>query len=158
MAVGDRFRAVDAIDREIVALLQDQGRITITELADRVQLSVSRCQRRVRTLEDDGVLRGYRAVADPTALGLGFEVLVFAALDRPGAVEAFDAAIADVPQIIEAQRLFGEPDYLIRVVSADLAAYQKLYESTLVQLPGVTGLNSTIVMKHSVPLRPYPVR
>lgn len=152
------FPHVDSVDRQIVALLQDEGRITLTELADRVRLSVSRCQRRVRTLEQDGVLRGYRAVVDPVALGLGFEVLVFATLDRPGSVQDFDNAIAEVPQIIEAQRLFGEPDYLIRVVSADLAAYQQLYESTLVRLPGVQGLTSTIVMKQAVPLRPYPVR
>jgi DNA-binding Lrp family transcriptional regulator len=149
---------VDAIDREIVALLQDDGRMTLTDLAQRVRLSVSRCQRRVRALEEGGVVRGYRAVVDPAALGLGFEVLVFATLDRPDSVDAFDAAVAGVPQIIEAQRLFGEPDYLIRVVSADLEAYQQLYESVLIRLPGVTGLTSTIVMKHAVPPRPLPTR
>lgn len=150
------FVRVDAIDRQIVALLQAEGRITLTELAERVRLSVSRCQRRVRALEEDGVVRGYRAVVDAGALGLGFEVLVFATLDRPDSVEAFDDAVAAVPQVIEAQRLFGEPDYLIRVVSADLEAYQRLYESVLVRLPGVTGLTSTIVMKQAVPLRPFP--
>jgi DNA-binding Lrp family transcriptional regulator len=148
---------MDAIDRRIVALLQDDGRMTLTHLAESVRLSVSRCQRRVRALEEDGVIRGYRAVVDPAALGLGFEVLVFAALDRPDSVEAFDTAIADIPQIIEAQRLFGEPDYLMRVVSADLPAYQQLYESVLVRLPGVQGLTSTIVMKQAVPQRPYPI-
>jgi DNA-binding Lrp family transcriptional regulator len=148
---------MDALDRKILATLQEEGRITLTELAERLHLSVSRCQRRVRALEDDGVVRGYRAVVDPAALGLGFEVLVFATLDRAESVAAFDAAMAEVPQIIEAQRLFGEPDYLIRVVSADLPAYQQLYESVLVQLPGVRGLNSTIVMKQAVPLRPFPV-
>ena len=131
--------------------------MTLTDLAQRVRLSVSRCQRRVRALEEDGVVRGYRAIADPAALGLGFEVLAFATLDRPDSVDAFDAAVAGVPQIIEAQRLFGEPDYLIRVVSADLPAYQRLYESVLVRLPGLTGLTSTIVMKQAVPLRPYPL-
>lgn len=149
---------VDVIDRQIVALLQQDGRLTLTDLAERVRLSVSRCQRRVRALERAGVIRGYRAVVDPAALGLGFEVLVFARLDRPDSVEAFDAAIAEVPQIIEAQRLFGEPDYLMRVVSGDLTAYQRLYESVLVRLPGVEGLTSTIVMKQAVPQRPYPMR
>ena len=149
---------MDAIDREIVALLQDNGRLTLTDLAERVRLSVSRCQRRVRALEHDGVIRGYRAVVDPAALGLGFEVLVFARLDRPDSVAAFDAAVAAIPEVTEAQRLFGEPDYLIRVVSADLPAYQQLYESVLVRLPGVQGLTSTIVMKQAVPQRPYPTR
>jgi DNA-binding Lrp family transcriptional regulator len=151
------FVRVDRIDREIVALLQDDGRMTLTDLAHEVRLSVSRCQRRVRALEDAGVVRGYRAVVDPAALGLGFEVLVFVTLDRPDSVKAFDTALSGVPQVIEAQRLFGEPDYLVRVVSADLDAYQQLYESVLVRLPGVTGLTSTIVMKHAVPPRPYPL-
>ena len=132
--------------------------MTLTELAERVRLSISRCQRRVRALEEDGVLRGYRAVVDATALGLGFEVLVFVTLDRPDSVQAFDAAIAAVPRIVEAQRLFGEPDYLVRVVSPDLVGYQKLYEETLVHLPGVEKMTSTIVMKRAVPLRAYPTR
>jgi len=149
---------VDAIDREILALLQAEGRITLTELAERVRLSVSRCQRRVRDLEAAGAIRGYRAVVDPAMLGLGFEVLVFATLDRPDAVPQFEAALAGIPQVVEAQRLFGEPDYLVRVVSADLASYQELYESVLIRLPGVRGLNSTIVMKQAVGPRPLPDR
>lgn len=149
---------VDAIDRQIVATLQAEGRITLTDLAERVRLSVSRCQRRVRELEAEGVIRGYRAVVDGGALGYGFEVLLFATLSRPDAVTEFDAALAEIPQVIEAQRLFGEPDYLIRVVSADLSSYQQLYESTLIRLPGVRSLNSTIVMKQAVSPRPYPDR
>ncbi|MEV0183540.1 Lrp/AsnC ligand binding domain-containing protein [Streptomyces sp. NPDC050625] len=70
----------------------------------------------------------------------------------------FDAALAEVPEVIEAQRLFGEPDCLIRVVSADLQAYQQLYESVLIRLPGVGGLSSTIVMKNVVSPRPFPGR
>lgn len=153
----NRIFDVDRTDREIIALLQAEGRITLTDLAERVHLSVSRCQRRVRTLEEHGVLRGYRAVVDAAALGLGFEVLGFVTLERPDAVGDFDSALANVPQIIEAQRLFGEPDYLIRVVTADLPAYQHLYETVLVLLPGVAGLTSTIVMKQAVPLRPLPL-
>ncbi|MFJ4333015.1 MULTISPECIES: Lrp/AsnC family transcriptional regulator [unclassified Streptomyces] len=149
---------MDVTDRKIVALLQSEGRITLTDLAEKVRLSVSRCQRRVRELEAGGVIRGYRAVVDAAALGYGFEVLVFATLSRPDAVTEFDAALAEVPEIIEAQRLFGEPDYLIRVVSADLESYQRLYESVLIHLPGVRGLNSTIVMKQAVHPRPLPGR
>lgn len=146
------------MDRQIVALLQAEGRITLTELSDRVRLSVSRCQRRVRELEAEGVIRGYSALVDGAALGYGFEVLLFATLSRPDAVDEFDEALAGVPEVVEAQRLFGEPDYLIRVVSADLPAYQHLYESVLIRLPGVRGLNSTIVMKNVVSPRPYPDR
>ncbi|WP_329139049.1 Lrp/AsnC family transcriptional regulator [Streptomyces sp. NBC_00670] len=149
---------MDAMDRRILALLQAEGRITLTDLADKVRLSVSRCQRRVRELEAAGVIRGYRAVVDAAAVGFGFEVLVFATLSRPDAVTAFDTALAEVPEVIEAQRLFGEPDYLIRVVTADLSSYQQLYESVLIHLPGVRSLNSTIVMKHAVRPRPLPER
>lgn len=149
---------MDAIDREILAQLQTDGRITLTELADKVRLSLSRCQRRVRELERTGVIRGYRATVDPAAVGLGFEVLVFATLSRPEVVGDFDQAIAAIPQVIEAQRLFGEPDYLLRVVTASLTAYQQLYDQTLVRLPGVQGLRSTILMKQVVPLRPLPTQ
>ncbi|WP_067285372.1 Lrp/AsnC family transcriptional regulator [Streptomyces jeddahensis] len=149
---------MDSTDRKIVAILQSEGRITLTDLADKVQLSVSRCQRRVRDLESAGIIRGYRAVIDAAALGYGFEVLLFATLSRPDAVTEFDAALAEIPEVIEAQRLFGEPDYLIRVVSADLPSYQRLYESVLIHLPGVRGLNSTIVMKQAVDPRPLPGR
>ncbi|MGN6251125.1 MAG: Lrp/AsnC family transcriptional regulator [Marmoricola sp.] len=149
---------MDAIDRSILAVLQADGRITLTELADRVGLSVSRCQRRVRELESQGTIRGYRAVVDGARLGYGFAVLLFATLERPGDVHDFEAALEDVPEVVEAQRLFGEPDYLLRVVSADLPAYQRLYESTLIALPGVRGMTSTIVMKQAVGPRPFPER
>jgi DNA-binding Lrp family transcriptional regulator len=152
------FLHMDAVDRQIVAIMQAEGRITLTELADRVRLSVSRCQRRVRELESDGTIRGYRAVVDAAALGYGFEVLLFATLSRPAAVPEFEAALAEIPQVIEAQRLFGEPDYLVRVVSADLPSFQHLYDSVLISLPGVRGLNSTIVMKQAVAPRPLPGR
>lgn len=149
------FRAIDAIDRKIVAELQTDGRLTLTELSERVRLSVSRCQRRVRELETAGVIRGYHARVDPASIGFGFEVLVFVTLSHP-AVPEFDAAVRAVRRIIEAQRLFGEPDYLLRVVAADLPAYQRFYEDTLIKLPGVERISSTIVMKQVVPTRPLP--
>ncbi len=146
------------IDRKILAELQQDGRLTITELSERVRLSVSRCQRRVRELERTGVLRGYRAVVDPAAVGLGFEVLVFIYLrqgDRPS-LAAFDEGVAAIPQVIQAERLFGTPDYLLRVVTADLDAYQRLFEEKLSTLPIVKRLTSTIVMKPVVGPRPLP--
>lgn len=144
---------MDAVDRKILAELQRDGRITVTDLAQRVQLSISRCQRRLRELERDGVIHGYRAVVDAAALGFGFEALVFAKL-RLDTMDEFDRALVDVPNVVEAQRLFGSPDYLLRVVTADLASYQRLYEETLAKLPGVRGLTSTIVMKQVIEPRP----
>ncbi|MEV6341927.1 Lrp/AsnC family transcriptional regulator [Actinoplanes sp. NPDC051851] len=147
---------MDAIDRKILALLQADGRQTLTELADRVSLSVSRCQRRLRDLERDGVIRGYHAAVDAVALGLGFEVLAFVSLLQagPDTLADFDAAVSAVPNVVQAQRLFGDPDYLLRIVAADLAAYQGLYDTTLVRLPGVQRINSTIVMKQVVKSSP----
>ncbi|MET7493077.1 Lrp/AsnC family transcriptional regulator [Streptomyces sp900116325] len=149
---------MDALDRKILTELQMDGRLTVTELAARVQLSVSPCHRRVRDLEREGAIRGYRAVVDHAAVGLNFEALVFATLrweDRD-TVTAFEEAVTAIPNVIQAQRLFGEPDYLVRVATTDLAAYQQLYDQQLARLPGVQRLTSTLVMKHVIDDRPLP--
>jgi DNA-binding Lrp family transcriptional regulator len=150
---------MDAIDRKMLAELQADGRLTVTELAQRVQLSVAPCHRRLRELERTGVIRGYRAVVDADAIGLGFEVLVNVTMDREDAatIEAFEAGLAQVAEVRHAERLFGDPDYLVRVVTADLAAYQALRDEKLATLPGVQRLTSTIVMKRIVDERPLPV-
>jgi len=149
---------VDSIDRKILALLQEDGRLTITELATRVGLTVSPCHRRLRELERSGTIRGYRALVDPDAVGLKFQALVFVTLrqeDRDTLL-AFEAAVAAIPNVVQAQRLFGDPDYLLRIVTADLGAYQRLEDDALAALPGVQRLNSTLVMKQIVDHRPLP--
>jgi DNA-binding Lrp family transcriptional regulator len=150
---------MDRIDRKILAELQTEGRLTVTELAQRVQLSVAPCHRRLRELERTGVIRGYRAVVDADAIGLGFEVLVNVTMDREDAatIEAFEAGLAEVAEVRHAERLFGDPDYLVRVVTSDLTAYQALRDQKLATLPGVQRLTSTIVMKRIVDERPLPV-
>ncbi|WP_316676022.1 Lrp/AsnC family transcriptional regulator [uncultured Tolumonas sp.] len=150
---------MDNIDRKILAELQSDGRLSVTDLADRIGLSLSPCHRRVRALEQSGVIRGYRAQLDPANLGFSFSALVFVTLregDRQ-AVEAFETAVKDVPQIIQAQRLFGDPDYLLHVVSRDLSAFQLLYDEQLSALPSVQRLTSTLVMKNVVQDRPLPL-
>lgn len=149
---------MDDIDRKILAELQEDGRLTVTELADRVRLTPAPCHRRLRELERNGVITGYRAVLDPAAVGLGFEVLVSVTMDREDAetVAAFEAALAAVPEIRHAERLFGDPDYLLRVVTTDLAAYQRLQDDRLTALPGVQRMTSTLVMKRIVHERPLP--
>jgi DNA-binding Lrp family transcriptional regulator len=149
---------MDGVDRKILALLQEDGRLTVTELAARVGLSVSPCHRRLRELERAGTIRGYRAVVNPDAVGLRFEALVFVIMrqeDRETLL-AFERAVAAVPNVVQAQRLFGDPDYLLRIVTEDLAAYQRLEDDTLSALPGVQRLNSTLVMKQVVADRPLP--
>jgi len=150
---------VDAVDRQILAELQIEGRLTVTELADRVRLSAGPCHRRLRELERSGVIRGYRAVVDPAAVGLGFEVLISVTMDREdsGTIAAFEGALAALPEVRHAERLFGDPDYLLRVATADLESYAALRDEKLAALPGVHRLTSTIVMKRIVQDRPLPV-
>jgi DNA-binding Lrp family transcriptional regulator len=143
------FFSMDAIDRKILAEVQRDGRLTITELAERVGLSVSPCHRRLRALEQSGVIAGYRAFLDPARLGLEFEALVFVAMraSDTATIAAFEQAVTQVTGIVQAQRLFGDPDYLLRVVTKDLPAFQRLYDATLAGLPGVQRLTSTLIMK-----------
>lgn len=147
---------MDRTDRQILAELEQNGRLTVTELATRINLSVSPCHRRLRELERSGAIRGYRALVDPAAVGLGFQALVFASLDQSDrdSVAAFEDAVSHVSQVIQAQRLFGDPDYLLRVVAADLPSFQQLYDERLSTLPGLRRLTSTIVMKDVVDHRP----
>jgi DNA-binding Lrp family transcriptional regulator len=150
---------MDAMDRKILAELQAEGRLSVTELAQRVSLSVAPCHRRLRELERTKAIRGYRAIIDPAAIGFGFEVLVQVTMDREDAatIVSFENGLAGVPEVRHAERLFGDPDYLIRVATADLAAYQVLRDEKLATLPGVQRLTSTIVMKRVVDDRPFPV-
>ena len=149
---------MDRIDKKILAELQCDGRLSVTELSERVGLSISPCHRRVRALEESGAIKGYKAILEPKLIGLGFSAIVFVTI-REGdkkSVDAFEKAIVDIPQIIQAQRLFGDPDFLLHIVADDLPAYQHFYDEKLTALPGVQRLISTIVMKNVVPERPFP--
>ena len=149
---------MDELDRKIIAALQDDGRLTITELAAQVGLTVSPCHRRLRELERSGAIRGYRAVVDAEALGLPFEVLVFVTMRREDreTLMAFEQGLAAIPNVVRAERLFGDPDYLLRIVTKDLAAYQRLQDDRLTSLAGVQRMTSTLVMKRVVEDRPLP--
>ena len=131
---------MDDIDRKILAELQRDGRLSLTDLGERIGLSLSPCHRRVRALEEAGVIADYRANLNPSAVGLNFSAIVrdLAVTDR-AAVQAFEDAVPQIPEIIQAQRLFGDPDFLLHVVTTDLAAYQKLYDYSLSTLPSVRG-------------------
>ena len=150
---------MDDVDRNILAELQQDGRLTLTELAQRVGLSLSPCHRRLRSLEQSGIISGYRAQLDAVAVGLTFEALVFVTMRGAdhNTITAFEQAVGQCRHIVLAQRLFGEPDYLLRVVAADLPAFQQLYDSDLTTLPGVQRLASTLVMKTVVGYRSLPL-
>jgi len=150
---------VDSIDKKILAELEHDGRLTVTELADRVGLSIAPCHRRLRELERSGVIVGYRAVVDPASVGLGVEVLANVTMDRGDfdTIAAFEEGIAAVPEVRHAERLFGIPDYLLRVVAPSLDDYGALRDQKLATLPGVRQITSTIVMKTVVDNRLLPI-
>ena len=150
---------MDAVDRKILTIVQQEGRLTITELAARLRLSISPCHRRLRALEAAGTIAGYRAHLDPAALGLGFDSLVFVTMRQADqdTIAAFEHAVADIEHVVQAQRLFGDPDYLLTVVVKDQSAFQELYDEQLAALPGVQRLTSTLVMKDIVQNRPLPL-
>jgi DNA-binding Lrp family transcriptional regulator len=151
--------AMDAYDRKILAELQADGRLSITDLAARVNLSLSPTHRRLRELEAKGTISGYRALVDPAAFGLGFEALVFVTMKQEDreTLLGFEQAVRSIPHVVQAQRLFGDPDYLLRVLTRDLAAYAQLEDDVLATLPGVQRLTSTLVMKNVVsPGSPLP--
>ena len=140
---------LDAIDREILLLLSQDGRLTNVELARRVGLTPPPCLRRVKRLEESGVIAGYRAVIDPQALGRGLDVLVdveVTATDR-ATVEAFERTVASYDEVVEFRRIFGRPDYFLRVVVADHAAYEAFLTGKLTGLPGVLRTTSHLTMK-----------
>lgn len=149
---------MDRIDRKILAELQADGRLSITDLAARIGLSISPTHRRLRDLESSGAIRAYRAIVDPEIVGLTFEALVFITMKQEDreTLLGFEEALAAIPNVLQAQRLFGDPDYLVRVRTADLAAYADLEDNTLSALPGVQRLNSTLVMKQVVTDRAIP--
>jgi len=119
------------------------------ELARAIGLSPTPTLRRVRRLESSGAIRGYRAVVDPAAIQRSFQVLVWVDLVQGTReiIETFEQALLDIPDVIEAQRLFGEPDYLLRVAVRDSDAYERLYTNRLAALPGVSKARSQIGMK-----------
>ena len=124
-----------------------------------MRLTPGPCHRRLRELERSGVITGYRALVNPAAVGMGFEALVQITLERSdaGTVASFEAALAELPQIRHAERLFGDPDYLLRVTARDLDSFATLRDQKLATLPGVHRLTSTIVMKRIIDNRPVPL-
>jgi DNA-binding Lrp family transcriptional regulator len=140
---------MDALDAEILSLLQEEGRATLTEIASTVGLSLSACHRRFRDLEAQGVIRGFSVDLDLDLLGLTFEAIVFVTMRTGDAdsVSAFEDAVATIPHVLQAHRLFGEPDYQLHVAARSKQHYQELYDRQLSQLPGVQRLTSTLVMK-----------
>ena len=140
---------MDDIDRAILTHLRAEGRLTNQELAERVGLTPAPCLRRVRRLEEDGVITGYVARVDPAALGEGFEGLMHADLvakDLP-TVQAFEARVAAMPEVVELRRMFGIPDYFIRVRVENIQHYERWLTSDIMGDPAIARMDSRLTMK-----------
>lgn len=144
-----RELALDAIDRKILAQLQQDARIANVALADAVGLSPAPCLRRVRALEEQGVIRKHVTLVDPAAVGLAVSVFVHVSLERQiePSLKRFEAVILTRPEVMECYLMTGDADYLLRVVCADLGAYERFLLDHLTQVPGVASIRSSFALK-----------
>lgn len=142
-------RALDDIDRAILFHLRRDGRLSNVELARRVGLTPPPCLRRVKRLEDEGVILGYRATIDPVAEGRGMEVLVSVEINLTNfeTLQQFEEAVASFDEVLEARRVFGTPDYFLRVAVADHKEYERFQTNKLIGLPGIARVVSHQTMK-----------
>ncbi len=140
---------LDAIDRKILALLQEDGRMSLAALADKVGLSPSPCLRRVRLMEKAGIIARYVAVLSQLDVGLPVSVFVSIKLEsqREEALTKFGRAIARWPEVLECYLMTGPRDYLLRVVVADLSAYEQFLKQKLTRLDGIASIESSFALE-----------
>lgn len=140
---------LDAIDRRILAALQDDARLTNVELAEKVGLSPSPCLRRVRILEKAGIIQGYHAALDRNAVGLGLTVFVGIRVERhhEETATAFRTSVQTLPEVYSCHLVSGESDFLLQVVVPDLAGYERFLSGTLLRLPGVIDIRSNFAIQ-----------
>jgi Lrp/AsnC family transcriptional regulator, leucine-responsive regulatory protein len=151
---------IDRYDRQILAALQEDGRISNQDLAERIGLSPSPCLRRVRALEEAGFLIGYRALVDPKALGLSLMALIHISMDQhtPERFEAFEKAVKGIPEVLECLLITGQAaDYQLKVVAKDMDAFQELLLNRINRITGVTGVHSSFVLRRVVDKMALPV-
>ena len=140
---------LDDIDKRIVSALQAEGRLPIVDLADRVGLSATPCQRRVKRLEEEGVITRYAALVSPAAMGVGLQALVEITLDDHSekTVDAFEAAIRARSEVVACYAVTGDMDFLVHVFVPDLAAFSEFALKALLRMPGVKGTRSSFIMQ-----------
>ena len=149
--------ALDTLDHAIIDALVEDGRLSQVQLAERVPLSPTAIARRIRALEEAGVIEGYQARINRGAIGLGMTVHIFISLQNQTEqrLEAFEAAVDASPSVIGCELMSGEDDYLLTVLARDLADYERIHKQELSRLPGVTRLRSSFVLRE-VKTRPIP--
>ena len=150
---------LDRTDLRMIQIVQGDGRIPIADLAERVGLSPSTCARRLRLLEDGGVIRGYAARVDHAGVGLPMMALVRVTLNRKSEeiLAAFESAISKAPEVMEAHLMTGRDDYVLRVVVADLAAYERFLKQRLTRIPGVWQIESSFMLRQVTARSALPI-
>lgn len=140
---------IDDIDRKIIAALQADGKITVSELAEKAGLSASPCARRVRLLEQAGVIKGYAAIIDQKKVGLPISAFASIKLERQREddLERFSKAVARWPEVVDCYLMTGQRDYLMRIVASDLEAYEKFLNDKLTRLDGVASIETSFALK-----------
>jgi Lrp/AsnC family transcriptional regulator, leucine-responsive regulatory protein len=151
---------LDRYDRRILDTLQQDGRISNQDLAERIGLSPSPCLRRVRALEEAGIIAGYRAHLDAAKLGLNLMALIHIAMDRhtPERFANFEQKVAALPEVLECLLITGQDaDYQLKVVVPDMQAYQELLLNRITRIEGVSGVHSSFVMRQVVDKTALPL-
>jgi Lrp/AsnC family transcriptional regulator, leucine-responsive regulatory protein len=149
--------ALDPTDQRILREVQQDGRLTNVELAEKIGLSASPCLRRVRLLEEARIIRGYHAVVDQVKVGLPVSVFVSVKLEKQheAVMKRFEAAVRRFPEVLECYLMTGSRDYLLRVVARDLADYERFLKATLTRIDGVASIESSFALaqvKHTAVL------
>ena len=146
---SQRRPALDAFDRAILAVLRENARATNVEIAERVGLSEAPCSRRIRRLEQTGVIRGYTALLDPESIGIGFITYVTLVLDyiTGSTAQAFVDRIAEIPEVVSCYIVSGSYDAILHVAATDSGAYSDIVFAKLRQIPGVKDVRSSFVMR-----------
>ncbi len=141
---------LDRYDVQMLNILQQEGRISNQDLAERIGLSPSPCLRRMRTLEESGLITGYHALLDAKKLGLSLMALIHISMDQhtPERFDNFEAKIAQIPEVLECLLITGQDaDYQLKVVVKDMDGYQDLLLNRLTRINGVTGVHSSFVLR-----------
>jgi Lrp/AsnC family leucine-responsive transcriptional regulator len=151
---------MDDVDRRILSRLQREGQISMAKLSEAVGLSLSACHRRVKLLEERGIITGYAAQLDRRALGLGFEAFVEVTLvsQRQADIEAFEQAVKRRPEILECHLVSGDGDYLMRIATRDPESYEAIYRLVISQLPSVSRLKTSLSLGSVKPFTGYDLR
>lgn len=151
---------LDKFDRQILRILQTEGRISNQDLAERIGLSPAPCLRRVRQLEEGGYITGYRAKVDPKRLGLSLMALIHISMDQhtPERFAHFEAEVGAIPEVLECLLITGQDaDYQLKVVVADMDAYQELLLNRITRIQGVSGVHSSFILRRVIDHTALPV-